>query len=213
VIATFLCAWLGWFCPVQVDTPAHVGTPTPAPADYSKITADCLRYRTLIQEQDQPSRLAAQMEVESSCNPVARSSVAHGLYQFVPATAKWLSRGACRLLGPARPYSPEWSIKCAAIYMGMLEKQTAYANSECEIRTLAERCYNGGCRWVERERDRVIATRGDSGSAEEIGLQCGNTGRSKANCNENLSYPKKISDRQPKYRDYGGGICLDVVDS
>jgi len=149
-----------------------------------------------------PSREMALTEQESSWNPFAKSPYATGLRQFTDSTGEWLSRTHCRHLGPYRPLNADWSLKCGVIYAEWLELQVPTTDCYCDTRQNAERAYNGGLGWINRE-----AKLAKSNSSKDLIDQCLNTGRAEWACEENTSYPKRISIRQTKYLFYGGRRC------
>jgi len=149
-----------------------------------------------------PSREMAQTEQESSWNPFVVSPFASGLRQFTEKTGEWLSRTHCRTLGPFRPLNAEWSLKCGIIYQEWLEQRAPTTGCYCDTRKNAERAYNGGLGWINRESKLAFTN-----SAQDLIEQCLNTGRAGWACRENTGYPQHISIRQTKYLFYGGQRC------
>ena len=166
-------------------------------------SADKQQYINLITEvSNNPAREIAQTEVESGFNPFAKSPYASGLRQFTKTTGEWASRTMCRSLGPYQEYGAEWQIRCGVIYQQWLEKKAPTTGCYCDTRQNAERAYNGGMGWINKESRIAL-----SNKTEDLVAVCGDTGRAGWACKENTSYHVKISTRATKYAIYGGELC------
>lgn len=153
-----------------------------------------------------PSREMAQTEQESGWNPFAESPYATGLRQFTPSTGEWAARTICRRYGPYRPLNALWSIKCGVLYQEWLEARAPTTGCYCDTRINAERSYNGGLGWINRESN--IAR---SNSAQDLIDVCLDTGRAEWACEENTSYPEHVLIRQTKYLYYAGIACRTSI--
>lgn len=97
-----------------------------------------------------PARLAAQLHQESLWQPSAQSAFAHGLAQFVPATAKWLPE-VCPELGFFDPWDANQSICAAACYGKWLDRRVPKARGACDRAAFVLSAYNGGLTWLQRD--------------------------------------------------------------
>ena len=145
---------------------------------------------------------AAQVHQESGWREDARSPVgAQGLAQFMPATGDWID-DAYPDLGPHQPYNPTWALTALVRYDKHLWDRTA-GSTECDRMAFTLSGYNGGSKWVERDKTMATANGDDPlrywGSVEKY-----NAGRNPAFWNENRNYPKRILKvLQPKYVTWG----------
>lgn len=135
--------------------------------------------------------LAAQVHQESAWRLDARSSYAHGLAQFTPATADWIG-GLDPLLAGAETGNPAWALRALAVYDRWLLDRVPDRGNVCGRWIGTLRAYNGGLGWVQREA--------------KSGQPCP-TFRSLASCAENHHYPARILLRhQPLYAGWGPGV-------
>lgn len=174
--------------PAQAQT--RVRVPEVSPVWRIQVERESARYFGL---QSQPARMAAQIHQESHWRPQARSPYAMGLTQFTPATAKWLPQ-VCPDVGPPDVWSPSWSISAHACYMAWLHKRVPrfrYAGplSDCSRWAFAQRAYNGGEGWLQRER--LLA---QSRGADANDWQAVSPHRIRASWawKENTEYPHRI---------------------
>jgi hypothetical protein len=155
--------------------------------------------------------MAAQIHQESEWRADAVSPVgASGIAQFMPQTATWLS-GAKAHLGPSDPTNPIWALRAMVAYNKLLwdSKETSRAADDCSHMAMVLSCYNGGCKWVERDRLKALtqSLRDDVwwDHVEKV-----NAGRSQANWTENRGYPRRILLMlEPRYEaaGWGSGMC------
>lgn len=178
------------------------------------IPASCEKYRrhltSIVHREhglDGPvSEYAAQIEQESGCDPLARSSAgAVGLGQLMPGTSSWLGKTEPSLF-PINPLSPTWSMQAMVRYMRLLKAQV-WGPDACSRTWAALRSYNGGLgRWREE------AKLARDGSRQSIDAQCGKASRSIQHCRENLTYPKRVLlVLAPKYdkAHWGGSLSCE----
>ena len=156
----------------------------------------------IISVANNPSREIAQTEVESGFIRTAESPFAKGLRQFTDRTGEWAARTMCRHLGSYKPFNPTWSLKCGIVYQEWLEARVPTTGCYCDTRENAERAYNGGMGWINKE-SRIA----ESNRPEDLMAVCEDTGRAGWACRENTTYPTKISIRATKYAIYGGELC------
>ena len=196
--------WIGclFCCLCAVAAFYFIGLEKPVAETLSVSGTSCDKYQSLFVDSENPSRFLGQAEQESSCNPFAKSPFAVGLMQFTPQTADWVEDGICRSLGKARLESPVWSAGCSQLYMAWLEGKSPTTGKYCDTKMNAERSYNGGLAWLNREAKLTS-------NHSYVGLvrACNLTKRSEANCHENTSYAPYISKRQIKYLPLGGKQC------
>lgn len=162
-------------------------------------------YRSVFGLEAPVSTLAAQVEQESGWNSGAVSRVgAKGMTQFMPATAKDVTRRYSAALGHLELYSPTWAFKAQAFYMRDLVKAVK-GKDECERMGFALQSYNSGLGWVYKRQklspDPTIC----------FGLTCLiNPGVLPSNQKEAQEYPLRILKRiEPKYKaaNWGPGSC------
>lgn len=155
------------------------------------------------------SLIAAQIHQESAWKPNAKSWVgAQGLAQFMPATADWISKLYPELRANT-PYNSSWALRAVVRYDDWLFKRITAANN-CQRWAMTLSAYNGGLGWIYK--DQALATRRGLNKAMWFGhVATVNSGRSKANWNENRTYPQRIIyTHQPRYlkAGWGPGACL-----
>lgn len=141
-----------------------------------------------------PARLAAQLHQESTWRVTARSPVgAQGLAQFMPATSAWMSREFRSDLPAFDPWNPNQAILAAALYdKWLLDRVQPFGHtqiSDCTRWVFALRAYNGGEKWLIRERGLALASKRD---ANDWRVVEGHRGRSVAAHRENIGYPRRI---------------------
>lgn len=105
------------------------------------------------------ARIAGQVHQESRWRADARSPYAEGMAQFTPATAAWLE-SVCPEIGPPDPWDPHWSVRAVVCYDHYLHARVAGA-TECDVWAFALSAYNGGLRWVQRDKARASASGAD----------------------------------------------------
>jgi hypothetical protein len=103
---------------------------------------------------DSVARIAGQGHAESLWRSDARSAYAQGLYQFTPATAKWIV-SVCPEIGVADPWDPNWSVRAAVCYDHWLFARVDSA-SDCDRWAFVFSAYNGGLGWVQRDRAMAV---------------------------------------------------------
>ena len=114
-----------------------------------------------------PARLAAQLHQESAWKLRARSHVgAQGLAQFMPATAVWMSQEFRADLPAFDPWNPNQAILAAALYnKWLLDRVQRFGHtplSDCTRWAFALRAYNGGEKWLIRDRGLALASKRDA---------------------------------------------------
>jgi len=142
---------------------------------------------------------AAQIHQESAWKADAKSwAGAEGLAQFMPGTAKWISE-AHPDLGPATPYSPEWSMRAQSKYnKHLLDRVVGHTDCDRWWHTL--RSYNGGLGHLRAESANAI----DPLDRASVDATCGTARRAVKHCAENLGYPRRILlDLEPRYLAHG----------
>jgi len=141
-----------------------------------------------------PARLAAQIHQESAWRPDARSHAgALGLAQFMPATARWMSELFQEELGTFDPWNPQQAALAAALYDKWLLDRVrpigAGELTDCSRWAFTLRAYNGGEKWLLRERalaDRAGANANDWTHVAQYRARAGWAHR------ENTRYPQRI---------------------
>jgi len=130
--------------------------------------------------------IAAQVQVESSWRPDARSRYASGLAQFTAAAWQdWSPRTDPSCAGE-QPTDPACAVRAQLQYMGPLLRACPPAHT-------AWRAYNGGPGWIRRERRACANVPGcDPRQPLHLERMCRAVGRSAAACRENLAYPRRI---------------------
>jgi soluble lytic murein transglycosylase-like protein len=147
----------------------------------------------------------AQMHQESGFRADADSGDAEGLAQFTPATAASIARMYPADLGDARPLDPAWAIRALVIYDRDLTIYFIDGDSADDQLGFALAAYNGGARWIDRERGACLAKAPACDSSRYFGNvqnECGASipARSAAACEENRHYPEVILHRwRPLY--------------
>src|SRR5690606_19680984 len=76
---------------------------------------------------------------------------AHGLSQFMPATATWISTLHPTSLAGAQTGNPTWSLRAMVTYDLWLSKRIRAAD-ECERLAYILSAYNGGLGWVYKRQ-------------------------------------------------------------
>lgn len=177
--------------------PNKVRVPDASPLYRLQVEHDASRFFGL---HAQPARLAAQVHQESGWNPRAQSPYAMGLTQFTPSTAKWLP-SVCPEVGAPDVWNPRWSISAQHCYMAWLFKRAqpirAKPMTTCDRWAFALRAYNGGERWLTRERELSARNGANPNAWREV-----EDFRSRAGWahKENTEYPQRILLRlEPAY--------------
>jgi hypothetical protein len=136
--------------------------------------------------------MAGQVHQESAWKPDARSPYAHGLAQFTPATADWIEDLDPMLAG-ADTGNPVWALRALARYdRWLFDRVPDQSSGNCYRWFQTLRAYNGGLGWLNKEH--------------ASGRHCVEY-RSVANCEENLTYPRRILHKhEPLYLTWGRGM-------
>lgn len=141
-----------------------------------------------------PARLAAQLHQESGFRADARSPVgAQGIAQFMPATATWIATVFPKELAAFDPWNAQQAILAAALYdRWLLDRVAVYGSgrmSECSRWAFTFRAYNGGEKYLNRERSLANAAGADPNDWHEVAKF-----RSRADWahRENIGYPRRI---------------------
>lgn len=146
-------------------------------------------------------RYQSQVEQESAFRVLAESPWAKGLAQFTdPTRSDWWPRvPGCEALVDF-PFDPVCNILAMRLYMRWLTKQAlAMGVDERTAVILAQRGYNGGWGWIQRERRLCQATPGcDPERSSDLVEICRAAGRSAAACRENGEYPERIARLQKR---------------
>lgn len=153
----------------------------------------------------------AQIEVESAWNETAVSSAgAKGLAQFIPSTADWID-DAYPDLGKAEPFNPDWALRALVRYDFHLYGRVPSSRSDCDRYGFTLAAYNGGEKWVAR--DRQLATQKGRDANQYWGsVEFVNAGRTEQAWGENRSYPIMIiKQRQPSYALWGPLVCREMI--
>lgn len=165
------------------------------PRDAQQYRRDLTRNARMIWGLDAPvATFAAQIHQESGWRPDARSPYAHGLAQFTPAAAEWISGLDPGLANPDTG-NPIWALRALVRYDAWLFARVPPARNACDQMALALRGYNGGLGYVQREA--------------KTGRPC-EAFRSAASCRENLAYPQRILTRLESIyvrAAWGAGSC------
>lgn len=182
-------SWLVALLIAILPTPTFAQEP---PRAALKYRADLTRSTRLVWGIDAPvATMAAQVHQESGWRPDARSPYAHGLAQFTPDTADWIS-GTAADLQVVDTGNPVWALRALARYDRWLYDRVPDRSNACGRWIDTLRAYNGGLGWVQREA--------------RTGCPC-SAFRSLANCAENHTYPARILLRhQPRYVSWGPGV-------
>lgn len=152
---------------------------------------------------------AAQIHQESGwvCS-VSSGAGAQGCAQFMPGTAADVARRYPDL-GPAAPFNPVWAFRAQARYMRDLHDAIGGAATPCDRYAFALAAYNGGQKWVERDRAKA-RTEGVDSARYWDAVEPVNAGRSVAAFTENRGYaPAVLVKRQPRYRAWGALTCAE----
>lgn len=168
-----------------------------------KYRADLVRSARLAFGLDAPvAVMAGQVHQESAWRPDARSPYAHGLAQFTPDTAEWIS-GTAADLQVVDTGNPVWALRALARYDRWLHDRVPDNGNACDRWWAVLRGYNGGLgHW--RKEARLAAPATDRGA---IDARCGQASRHVSHCKENLAYPRVILTRwQPLYTSWGPGV-------
>ena len=185
--------------------PAHATDQIPQAANRYKLTLkrEAQRVWGL---QAPVATFAAQVHQESRWRADATSPVgAHGLSQFMPTTAAWISTlhpsGDTSLAG-AQTANPTWSLRALVVYNHWLSARIRAADA-CERMAFTLSAYNGGLGWVYKRQAR------SSQPGLCLGQTCTiNPGIHPANQRENEHYPRLILLRyEPLYASWGPGSC------
>lgn len=147
---------------------------------------------------------AAQVHQESRWRLNAISPAgAHGLAQFMPTTAEWISELPGAQLQGMQTGNPTWSLRALVTYDLWLSRRIHTADP-CEQMAFTLSAYNGGLGWVyKRQR---ISRQPDVCMGQTCTL---NPGIAPAAQRENERYPRLILLRyEPLYRQWGSGSCL-----
>lgn len=148
---------------------------------------------------------AAQITQESGWNPKACSRYACGLTQFTPSTAEWIGRLYPSELGAVDVFNPEWAIRALVRYNWHLREWVTWAPDECERWAFTLSAYNGGQKYLQRER--LLCSRGACDSARWFENVAAVRSRGTQPFRENRSYVTKIMALQAGYEDWGPGVC------
>ena len=141
-----------------------------------------------------PARLAAQLHQESSWRADATSWVgAQGLAQFMPATAQWMGQEFRAQLPSFDPWNPQQAILAAALYdKWLLDRVQPFGwttMNDCTRWNFVLRGYNGGEKWLWRERGLTLANKRDPNNWREVE---GFRSRGPDAHRENIAYPRRI---------------------
>ena len=210
--------------PVPVAKPAAKPAQSPAPAAVTSVLTpsdDALdtapvaarKYRrTMVSAShaywgmDAPiAAFGAQVHQESGWNEKAQSPVgAQGLAQFMPATADWID-DVYPELGPNQPYNPAWALGALVRYDKHLYERVG-GRGECNRMAFALSAYNGGEKWVTRDKAAATAA-GKDPNQYWNSVELYNGGRTAAAWQENRGYaPRILKILQPKYVTWGNVI-------
>jgi soluble lytic murein transglycosylase-like protein len=208
IVMAFLVGFFGTLALIAglliISSPASAADQIPTEANRYKLTLkrEAQRVWGL---QAPVATFAAQVHQESRWRADARSPVgAHGLAQFMPTTATWISSmgaGEYSLAG-AQTSNPTWSLRALVTYNLWLS-QRIKAATPCERMAYTLSAYNGGLGWVYK-RQRL---------SKQPGMCMGNTctlnpGITPAAQRENELYPRLILLRyEPLYATWGEGSC------
>ena len=178
------------------------------PRDAKIYRSELIRTARYFNGLDAPiSMYAAQIHQESLWRPKARSKYAHGLAQFTPDTAKWITRYSPEIKKNT-PLNAKWALRALVIYNDFLMERVK-AIDNCNKRAFALSAYNGGLGWVFRDKKLAAKNKKNRNvwwnSVEKY------SPRSKAAYRENRHYVKVILKKHQKlYHDHDWGgpyIC------
>ncbi|MEW6409571.1 MAG: transglycosylase SLT domain-containing protein [Nitrospirota bacterium] len=141
-------------------------------------------------EQD-VSYFMAQIHQESGWEMKVESiKGAKGLAQFMPSTAKWISELYPAALGENNPFDPYWAIRALVRYDRWLYERAYFAREEIERWGFLLSGYNGGWRWVIR--DRMYAEEKGADKNKWFGHVERHSKRNRVAFKENRNYPRAI---------------------
>lgn len=189
-------------CAFLLARPAQAGEPPRAARAYQR---ELTREARAVWGLEAPVAVfAAQVHQESAWNPRAMSPVgAQGLAQFMPGTARWISRIDPALAENA-PHDPRWALRALVVYDRHLFDR-ASGHTECDRIWFALRGYNGGEGHLRKEARNAV----DELDRHAVDAACGTASRSRKHCAENVGYPRRILLRhQPLYAAWGRTVCL-----
>lgn len=150
--------------------------------------------------------LAAQVHQESGWRADARSPYARGLTQFTPATEADITRSDPELARMGGALDPQWALRAQSVYVRRLYEQLG-GKSDCHRMLFAAMAYNGGAKWVERDRAKAAASGDDP--LDYAAVRWHNSGRRADFFRENHEYPTRIAYRwQPLYATWGRTVCI-----
>jgi soluble lytic murein transglycosylase-like protein len=126
-----------------------------------------------------------------------------GLGQFMPSTAKQISRSYPEL-GAPDPYNPNWAIRALVRYDGWLQARVR-GDTPCDRWAAALKGYNAGLGYVQRAQARSSKPGAWFGETETI-----NAGQSAKNFEYSRLYPRWILlKHQPMFTSWGTPVCLN----
>lgn len=187
---------------IIISRPAAAADSIPPHAHHYKLTLKREAQRAW-GLQPPVATFAAQVHQESRWQLNARSPAgAHGLAQFMPQTARWISQFPSANLQITDTSNPTWSLRALVTYNLWLHKRIQ-ADNVCERMAYTLSAYNGGLGWVHKRQARS-ATPGLC-----MGRTCTiNPGITQANQAENELYPRLILIRfETLYSSWGSGSC------
>lgn len=147
---------------------------------------------------------AGQIEQESHWRPRVCSPFACGLTQFTKDTARTMGQRYADLR-PVDVFNPEWAIRALVRYDSDLYDATPKMATECDNWAVTLSAYNGGLKWVARDRAMTRAHGKDPsrwwGNVELY------TPRAPKYARENRGYPRIILlTNQLHYESWGGVV-------
>lgn len=152
--------------------------------------------------------LAAQVQQESACNPMARSPFANGLTQFTPGTAADMAKRYPTELGAADPFNPQWALAAQALYMRDLTA-AAPGLTTCDTWAFGLSAYNGGLGWLRRDQRAAVAAGRDPAVWFDSVEVTPDRRRAPQFIRENRGYPSRILLKlTPIYAKAGYGIGI-----
>lgn len=188
-----------------------------SPVRSADIPSDAQKWRRTLTREAQAqwgvaapvADFAAQIHQESAWRSNALSRVgAKGMAQFMPGTASWIVK-AYPSLGPdPLPENPQWAIRALVTYDRHIWEALSAAD-ECNRMAKTLSGYNGGPGWVTRD-EQLTKTKGLNPAYWWGNVETVNSGRSKANWDENRGYPRRILvNLAPRYvwADWGWSAC------
>lgn len=175
----------------SVSAPSlYVGAAVPATSYLyrAKLVREVL---TRFGSTDAVARIAAQVHQESRWRADAASIYAQGMAQFTPATGAWLASSVCPEIGAHDPWNPDWSVRAVVCYDAWLHQRVAGA-SACDRWAFVLSAYNGGLRWVERDRIKSAAAGADPAVWFGAVATHADARRAAANVRQNRDYVARI---------------------